>query len=75
MTELARYMAGHQPRRRPWRIGDRVTNTQRTLTGTGQPAWDGTVVDLIGDDVVRVYWRYPLGKLADHHPDGLVWVT
>jgi hypothetical protein len=68
--DLVRYAAGHEPLRSPWRIGDRVTIVNKT-----EPLWDGTVVDLIGDDLVRVYWRYPLGKVADHHPAGLVRVT
>jgi len=65
--ELVRYMAGHRPLRRPWRIGDHVTIVNQTT-----PTWDGTVVDLIGDDLVRVYWRYPLGAVKNHHPAGLV---
>lgn len=34
-----------------------------------EPAWDGTVVDVIKDSIsplFRVYWRYPLGKVADY---------
>lgn len=48
------------------RIGDQVTTERRK-----DPAWDGTVVDIIEPNgcpsVVRVYWRYPLGKVSDHH--------
>jgi hypothetical protein len=51
----------------PWglRIGDRVT-----LDGHRDPPWDGTVVDIIEPGgippSVRVYWRYPLGRVSDH---------
>jgi hypothetical protein len=46
------------------RIGDTVT-TEREK----DPRWDGTVVDVIPDNIsplYRVYWRYPLGKVADY---------
>lgn len=55
------------------RIGDTVT---RAKGNTAEPLWDGTVVDIwdtfvspaspSADALVRVYWRYPLGKIGDH---------
>jgi hypothetical protein len=55
----------------PFRVGDTVTTSSAT-----QPSHDGTVVDIIDDrsdpPVVRVYWRYPLGKVSDHLTPELV---
>lgn len=48
----------------PFHIGDTVT-----ISNSGM--WDGTVVDA-WDDVIRVYWRFPLGKVSDYHTDELV---
>lgn len=54
----------------PFRLGDTVTYRARR---SGLPTWDGTVVDIIGSrsepNLVRVYWRYPLGKVSDHRPE------
>lgn len=57
-------------RNHPFRIGDAVTYS------SNHPAyrfWDGTVVDIVEDfiensnqSLYRVYWRYPLGKVADY---------
>ena len=43
-----------------FRIGD-------TVALSGDDMTDGTVVDVIEPQYVRVYWRYPLGKVSDHH--------
>lgn len=52
-------------------IGDTVT----VNTAEGEPKWDGTVVDIIDPKghppTVRVYWRYPLGKVNDHYASEL----
>lgn len=52
-----------------FRIGDTVAQVGKDMT-------DGTVVDVIdptGDpQYVRVYWRYPLGKVSDHYAPELV---
>lgn len=56
-------------------IGDRAT----TLA-SHEPRWDGTIVDVIehgGDinsQVVRVYWRYPLGRVETYRANELVLV-
>lgn len=48
------------------RIGDTVSTV-----GKHEPPYDGTVVDVVDPhsdpQYVRVYWRYPLGKVADYH--------
>jgi hypothetical protein len=58
----------------PFRVGDMVTTAATT-----EPSHDGTVVDVIDDHsdplVVRVYWRYPLGKVSDHMITELVRIT
>jgi hypothetical protein len=58
----------------PFRVGDTVTTSSAL-----NPPHDGTVVDVIDDHssppVVRVYWRYPLGKVSDHMTTELVRIT
>jgi hypothetical protein len=58
----------------PFRVGDMVTTAATT-----EQLYDGTVVDVIDDrsepPVVRVYWRYPLGKVSDHMVTELVRIT
>lgn len=39
-----------------FRIGDHVTTT------AGVKFYDGTVVDVIDDQLVRVYWRLAMGR-------------
>lgn len=66
-----------------WRkeIGDKMLKLGDTVTNNGgDPRWDGTVVDIIEKDgrtpsYLRVYWRYPLGRVADHHAGELVKVA
>lgn len=51
-------------------IGDTVTVEATTI-----PVWDGTVVDVLDPTseprLLRVYWRYPLGKVSDHYESRL----
>lgn len=58
----------------PFRIGDRVAIDRMTPV-----KWDGTVVDIIDPNgcppLVRVYWRYPLGKVSDYHASELARVV
>jgi hypothetical protein len=54
-----------------FQIGDRVTLMPRK---TGE--YDGTVVDVVDDDLVRVYWRLYQGRVGragvkDHYNDHL----
>lgn len=53
-----------------FRLGDSVTIERHT-----DPIYDGTVVDVIDPradpPLLRVYWRYPLGKVEDHHASEL----
>lgn len=50
----------------PFRIGDTVT----TMAVHMAP-FDGTVVE-VWDDMARVYWRYPLGRMSDHRASELL---
>lgn len=49
-------------------IGERVT--KRTPAGS----YDGTIVDIVNAELVKVYWREPLlhnTQLRSHHPRDL----
>lgn len=50
----------------PFRLGDTVTTMK-----VHAPAFDGTVVET-WDDMARVYWRYPLGRVSDHRASELL---
>lgn len=53
----------------PFRIGDRVT------TSEGIAERDGTVVDIVNEMMIRVWWRAPLNLIGLSFVDELLRVT
>lgn len=57
-------------RQKSYRRGNTMFHIGDTVSIPTLPLWDGTVVDVIDPTskppLVRVYWRYPLGKVSDH---------